>query len=59
MLRSFIENDENLENTESVLVVTRQSEEEVTRGKELLTMKDMVQKGFSQTFGRKFSASVC
>ena len=48
LLRQFISSSESLEATESTLTVSKKQSAEVETGKELLTIRQMVEKGFSQ-----------
>ena len=52
MLKSFITSGENLEACEANLLVAREHDNEVAHNRELLTIKQMMEKGFSQTLGR-------
>lgn len=48
MLKNFINSGENLDACESQLIVGRSHDNEVAHNKELLTIKQMIEKGFSQ-----------
>lgn len=48
LLKQFIAAKESLDATESTLVISKEQEGELEKGKELLTIKDMVDRGFSQ-----------
>ena len=47
-MKQWIESGENLNACETQLVLTKSQETEVAKEKELLTIKDMVDRGFSQ-----------
>lgn len=49
LLRSWINSGECLEATESSLVISKEQSGEMEKGKELLTIKEMCDKGFSQS----------
>jgi len=55
LLRAFISSKENLDCCESSLVVSKEQNHEMERGKELLTIKEMIDKGFSQLLGFRTS----
>ncbi len=48
LLRQWVLQDENLAAVESVIQINRTQSGEVTRGKELLTIREMKEKSFSQ-----------
>ena len=48
LLRQFITTGESLDATESSLVISKEQEGEMEKGKELLTIKEMVDRGFSE-----------
>lgn len=50
-MRNWLLQGENIEATESALVVSREHNTEMERGKELLTIKEMFDEGFSQFLG--------
>ena len=49
MLRTFINSGECLDATESSLVISKEQSGEMEKGKELLTIKEMVDRSFSQS----------
>lgn len=51
LLRDWLSQGENIDATETALVVSREQNTEMERGKELLTIKQMFDKGFSQFLG--------
>lgn len=48
LLKQFISAKESLDATESSLIISKEQEGELEKGRELLTIKDMVDRGFSQ-----------
>ena len=48
LFRSWLQNGKNLEATESALVISKSKVSETTQQKELLTIAEMVAKGFSK-----------
>lgn len=63
LLKQWIESGENLAACESRLVVSKSQETEMVRSKELLTIRQMVERGYSQQIGLirffDFITSVC
>lgn len=53
LLKAWITNGENAKSVEASIEVTRSQSGEVCKGRELLTIKEMVEKKFSQSFGWK------
>ncbi len=51
LLKQWISNGENAKSVEASIEVTRSQSGEVCKGRELLTIKEMVDKKFSQFFG--------
>lgn len=48
LLRSWIASKENMDATECSLIVSKKQASEVETGRELLTIREMVAKGFSE-----------
>ncbi len=48
LLRQWVTQNENLSAVESAITISRTQSGEITRGRELLTIREMKEKGFSQ-----------
>lgn len=59
LLKTWIEANENLNACETQLLLTKSQETEVAKEKELLTIKDMVDRGFSQNLACLFIHRFC
>lgn len=51
VLRKYLTSGENLESCEATMNVSRRHRDELSRGREELTVKEMIQRGFSEPLG--------
>ena len=59
LFRRWLEQGQNLDNTESLLKVTRENASETTHSRELLTIAEMIAKGFSPLLDQFNSETMC